>query len=328
MARRLRFNGTNSGNGGCPALHEDLDTGEWIVQGKPLSRPEDLGQLQYFHDGETAVVVPPELLVDFGPKEVTRVPKIINLDEFAELFKTFEHSAWRLETRRGYASDREDETYREFVETGTVTWDFDNEWCRNMQAQTAAGKRVGRVRILDDPPTPGQLYLLNNAKRNSATGEDMRNLWRADAERLQLPAEDFWIFDSRFIALLHFDEAACKVSNHRSGRGDVNLPLGIAQCKKTGTQKLHGPKLYMAGKNPSLKECFRRLSMRGTFSPATRSSRTPRATRMRPYVPGCGAKSCCTSPERSSASSCGRRRCTPESARPQRSQPSLTASQA
>uniref|UniRef100_J1ZYL7 DUF6879 domain-containing protein n=1 Tax=Streptomyces auratus AGR0001 TaxID=1160718 RepID=J1ZYL7_9ACTN len=35
----------------------------------------------------------------------------------------------------------------------------------------------------------------------------MRNLWRADAEQLQLPAEDFWIFDSRFIALLHFDEA-------------------------------------------------------------------------------------------------------------------------
>ncbi|MFF7233269.1 DUF6879 family protein [Streptomyces sioyaensis] len=207
MARRLRFNGTNSGNGGCPALHEDLDTGEWIVQGKPLTHPEDLGQLKHLHDGEIAVAVPPELLVDFGPKEITRVPKIINLDEFAQLFKTFEHSAWRLETRRGYASDREDETYREFVETGTVTWDPDDEWCRNMRAQTTAGKRVGRVRIVDNPPTTGQLYLLDNAKRNSATGEDMRNLWRADAERLQLPAEDFWIFDSRFIALLHFDEA-------------------------------------------------------------------------------------------------------------------------
>ncbi|WP_346728091.1 DUF6879 family protein [Streptomyces sp. ISID311] len=132
---------------------------------------------------------------------------LIGLNEFQELFRTFEHSAWRLETRRGYASDRETKTYREFVETGTVTWDLDNEWCRNMQAQTAAGKRVGRVRIVDDPPTTGQLYLLNNAKRNAATGEDMRNLWRADAERLQLPAEDFWIFDSRFIALLHFDEA-------------------------------------------------------------------------------------------------------------------------
>ncbi|MFI5523809.1 DUF6879 family protein [Streptomyces platensis] len=132
---------------------------------------------------------------------------LINLDEFGELFTTFEHSAWRLETRRGYASDRKDETYREFIETGTVAWDPEDEWCRNMRAQTSAGKRVGRVRIVDDPPTTGQLYLLDNAKRNAATGEDMRNLWRADAERLQLPREDFWIFDSRFIALLHFDEA-------------------------------------------------------------------------------------------------------------------------
>ncbi|MFF4283063.1 DUF6879 family protein [Streptomyces kronopolitis] len=131
---------------------------------------------------------------------------VINLDEFGELFKTFGHSAWRLESRRGYASDRESETYREFIETGTVAWEPDDDWCRNMRAQTAAGKRVGRVRIIDSPPTTGQLYLLDNAKRNSATGEDMRNLWRADAERLELPTEDFWIFDSRFIALLHFDE--------------------------------------------------------------------------------------------------------------------------
>ncbi|MEU8684172.1 DUF6879 family protein [Streptomyces sp. NPDC048611] len=90
-----------------------------------------------------------------------------------------------MENRRGYASDRAEDTYREFVETGTVTWDPGDEWCTNMRAQTASGKRLGRVRIVDSPPTTGQLYLLDNAKRNSATGEDMRNLWRANAERIQ-----------------------------------------------------------------------------------------------------------------------------------------------
>ncbi|WP_331461651.1 DUF6879 family protein [Streptomyces paludis] len=130
---------------------------------------------------------------------------MIDLNKFARLFETFEHSAWRLETRRGYASDREDETYREFIETGTVQWDSNSAWCRNMRHQTSQGKRVGRVRIVDAPPTTGQLYLLDNARRNAATGEDMRNLWRADADRLCLPAEDFWIFDSRQVALLNFD---------------------------------------------------------------------------------------------------------------------------
>ncbi|WP_405615901.1 hypothetical protein OG292_21770 [Streptomyces sp. NBC_01511] len=207
MARQLRFKGTDSKNGGCPALHEDIDSGEWIVQGKPLTDPEDTSQLQHFTPGESAIVVPRELLVHFGPKEVDRVPQTISLEEFGRLFETFEHSAWRLETRRGYASDREDETYREFVETGTVQWDLDDEWCTNMRHQTSQGKSVGRVRIVDSPPTSGQLFLLDNARRNAATGEDMRNLWRADADRLRLPAEDFWIFDSRMIALLHFDDA-------------------------------------------------------------------------------------------------------------------------
>nr|WP_308191804.1 DUF6879 family protein [Kitasatospora humi] len=58
---------------------------------------------------------------------------------------------------------------------------------------------------MDNPPTPGQRYLLDNAERNCAVGEDIRYLWRSDAERLSLPNEDTWLFDSRVIALLHFD---------------------------------------------------------------------------------------------------------------------------
>lgn len=51
MARQLRFKGTDSKNGGCPALHEDIDSGEWIVQGKPLTDPEDTSQLQHHARG-------------------------------------------------------------------------------------------------------------------------------------------------------------------------------------------------------------------------------------------------------------------------------------
>lgn len=51
----------------------------------------------------------------------------------------------------------------------------------------------------------GQLYLLDNAKRNNSLGEETRNLWRKDAERLHLPTEDYWLFDSRIVALLNFD---------------------------------------------------------------------------------------------------------------------------
>lgn len=134
------------------------------------------------------------------------MPKLIDLAEFRRLFETFEHTAWRLETRKGYSSDREDPTYAEFVETGGITLDYDDEWSQNIRTQTEAGKTIGRVRIVDQQPTTGQLFLLTDAPRNAAAGEDMRYLWRSDAEAQRLPAEDFWIFDSRLIVLLNFDD--------------------------------------------------------------------------------------------------------------------------
>ncbi|GGX33679.1 hypothetical protein GCM10010383_74990 [Streptomyces lomondensis] len=202
--RRLRFNGTGSGGGGCPAVHEDLDSGEVIVQGPPLS-PEDLSRLQHLGEGEIAVVVPRNTLVDFGPRD--EKPRLINADdEFDRLFSTFQHTAWRLETRRRYASDEQTSEWAQFTKGQRIDWDYDDAWCRNVREQTAQGKRFERVRLVDNPATPGQLYLRSNAARNCAVGEDIRNLSRAQAEQLHLPDEDFWLFDSRLVARLLFDE--------------------------------------------------------------------------------------------------------------------------
>ncbi|MEU3818907.1 DUF6879 family protein [Streptomyces sp. NPDC030392] len=206
MARRLRFNGTGSTGGGCPSIHEDLGSGEVIVHGPPLTDPEDIAQLQHLGEGEVPVVVPRDLLVDFAPKKGDRTRKLIDLDEFGRLFETFEHTAWRLETRRRYASDETNDTYAQFLAGKPVEWDHHDAWCTNVRAQTAQGKRFERVRLVDNPPTTGQLYLLDNAKRNCAVGEDIRSLWREEADRLRLPAEDFWLFDSRYAALLMFDD--------------------------------------------------------------------------------------------------------------------------
>jgi hypothetical protein len=204
--RRLRFNGTDSGGTGCPSVHEDLDSGEVIVHGPPLTDPRDTAQLRHLSEGEVAVVVPRELLVDYAPKDTTRAARMIGLDAFEDLFRTFEHTAWRLETRRRYASDEDTDTYREFLATGAARWDPEDPYCELIRTQTARGKRVERVRVVDTPPTPGQLYLLDNARRNSGLGEDIRNLWRSDAEKLALPEEDYWLFDSRIVALLNFDD--------------------------------------------------------------------------------------------------------------------------
>lgn len=206
MTRHLRKVGTNSGNDGCPTLYEVPGTDRYVVQGDRVTDPGELTQLDNLTEDEGAVTVPRELLANFGPKEAVRVPQPISFEDFGGMFTKVKHSAWRLETRRRYASDEETDTYAQFAAGEPVVWDLDDPWCTNRREQSAAGKRFERVRILDEPPTPGQLYLLDNARRNTAVGEDIRTLSRAQADELSLPAEDFWIFDSRVVALLLHDD--------------------------------------------------------------------------------------------------------------------------
>ncbi|WP_445401609.1 DUF6879 family protein [Streptomyces sp. LE64] len=124
----------------------------------------------------------------------------------AGLFEKFEHSAWRLETRRGYASDRGSDKWSRWQRGENIGSDPDNSWRRNIRAQVAKGKRVERVRLVDDPPTEGQRFLLASAISNVRAGEDIRNMYRGEAERLGLPEFDFWLFDSRILVKFHFDQ--------------------------------------------------------------------------------------------------------------------------
>ncbi|MFE2346373.1 DUF6879 family protein [Kitasatospora cineracea] len=96
-------------------------------------------------------------------EDVEREPVMIGYDEFESMFTTFQHTAFRLETRRQYGSDAQTETYRRFVAGEDLGWDSDDDWSRNRREQSARGKRFERVRVMDSPPTTGQRYLLANA---------------------------------------------------------------------------------------------------------------------------------------------------------------------
>lgn len=206
MARRLRVLGSTSGIGDCPTLYEDLDTGEVLVQGDAVTGPEDVAQLKHVKEGEAFVVVPRELLVNFAPKEPHHVTRFVPQQEINEFFNDgFEHTAWRLETRTGYASDQAMPSYREFLRTGDTAGEVGHPWFDNVRRMVANGKRFERVRLVDAPPTTGQRYLLACARTNVAAGEDIRYLWRSDAERYGLNLWDFWLFDSRTVARFHFE---------------------------------------------------------------------------------------------------------------------------
>ncbi|MER6598995.1 DUF6879 family protein [Streptomyces parvus] len=120
----------------------------------------------------------------------------------------FEHTAWRLETRREYAADQASEEYKEFLQGVTPPLDDDSPWFTNARAQTADGRRIERVRLVDEPPTDNQRYLLATTPSNIAAGEDIRYMHRSKAAALGLAeAGDFWLFDSRVLARFNWADA-------------------------------------------------------------------------------------------------------------------------
>ncbi|MFB8019101.1 DUF6879 family protein [Streptomyces rubiginosohelvolus] len=201
---RLRFLGTTSDDGDCPTLYEVEGTTDILVQGDRVTDPEQLAQLRDVKDSETFVLVPRELLVRFAPR--TTATAMVPFSEIASLFSEFKHTAFRLETRRAYASDRNSPKWARWKSGADIATEPDNAWRENVRVQTAEGKRFERVRLVDQPLTEGQQFLLDSGRSNVAAGEDIRNLPRTQADRLGLPDHDFWLFDSRLVARFVFGE--------------------------------------------------------------------------------------------------------------------------
>lgn len=197
----LRLIGTTSDEGDCPTLYEIEGTDEILVQGE--TNPEHLVQLRNVKPHETFVRVPRSLLTRFAPR--AEAPELQPFSSVSHLFREFRHTAWRLETRSGYASDRNSPKWARW-QAGEDVAGGTSAWLENVAGQTAAGKRIERVRLVDERPTEGQRFLLASAPGNVRAGEDIRNLTRAQAEQLRLPDYDFWLFDSRTVARFAFDE--------------------------------------------------------------------------------------------------------------------------
>jgi hypothetical protein len=68
MGMRLRFLGTDSEQGTCPAIYE-TDRGTFAVQGKLVNDPDALGDCVNLGSDEVIVEIPRELVRFFPPSE-------------------------------------------------------------------------------------------------------------------------------------------------------------------------------------------------------------------------------------------------------------------
>lgn len=129
---------------------------------------------------------------------------LISGETFGELFGSVEHTAFRLEPRERYNSPGEHEPLRRFLagEPDDLAWN--KPWLELMAQHTASGRIVQRVRVVSVPLSDYSRFGLWCAQFANEAGEDIRYLDRARARGL--PDFDYWLFDSRRVARLHFDD--------------------------------------------------------------------------------------------------------------------------
>jgi hypothetical protein len=130
-------------------------------------------------------------------------------DDFNHLFGRFEQEAFRFEVQPVYLVAEERETFEEFLrgEPRPITeFPFFTSWLDQIKAATSEGRRVIRVRVLEDPPTDYQRWEVWAGQYNAAVGEEIRYLARAKATAAGIPlTDDWWLFDRRRLARMRFD---------------------------------------------------------------------------------------------------------------------------
>ena len=132
------------------------------------------------------------------------MPPILSGEDFTDLFRRYRHTAWRLETRSHYGKLNEDQPFQDWSAGKDPGLEWFKPWLHMMREELATGKRMERVRLIDDPPSDYLRWELWGTPYNLGVGEDIRYLPRDHPIVAELPDHDFWVFDSRTVARLEF----------------------------------------------------------------------------------------------------------------------------
>jgi hypothetical protein len=85
---------------------------------------------------------------------------------------------------------------------------YHENWLNMVREATAGGRLFSRVRVVTFPLTDYIRFTMWVAGYTRKAGDDIRYLTRDQAAAAELPAHDFWLFDSRKLVMMNFDENA------------------------------------------------------------------------------------------------------------------------
>jgi hypothetical protein len=128
-------------------------------------------------------------------------------DEFKAMFAAFETEAFRFEAQPEYPLGPGQEDFDRFL-AGTSTppteYAWLASWFEELTQFKSAGKSISRVRVLDEPMTDYQRWILWGAPWMERAGEHIMCMTRSAALQAGLPEHDWWFFDDSWVVEMHF----------------------------------------------------------------------------------------------------------------------------
>ena len=93
---------------------------------------------------------------------------------------------------------------RQFIAGEPVDLGWFQNWLTMIREAVSQGRRFTRVRVVSMPLTDYSRFGVFCSEHTNAAGEDIRYLKRDEA--VDLPDYDYWLFDSRKLVRMHFDD--------------------------------------------------------------------------------------------------------------------------
>jgi hypothetical protein len=128
----------------------------------------------------------------------------IPYEALTSLLTSFRREALHLEMRDSYGTAAEIPHLAKWQAGEPDDTDWLQPWFDTVRAGVRSGKDFRRARIVSEPVSEYQKWVLKDSHLFVEAGEDIRRVPRSRVSMVALPGNDFWMFDGRLVVFLIF----------------------------------------------------------------------------------------------------------------------------
>ena len=140
----------------------------------------------------------------------------ISYEELKDLFTSFQREALHLEMRDSYGTAAELPHLARWQAGEPDDTDWLQPWLDTVRAGRRAGKVFRRARIVSEPISDYQQWVLKDSHLFVEAGEDIRWVPRSRVSMIALPGNDFWLFDDEIVVFLIFAASGLVVDRQKT----------------------------------------------------------------------------------------------------------------